>query len=306
MKTANYGKILWCEPDNNRRRALATMHEDGTLRFGQEMCEKLHKKIRIGFLPAECAIIIEAGFERGFALRKSGEVKMADISIQLRRLGIEFPASFLFEEDTEPECWKGYIVPSVRKSNNKKPKKTIFMAEQQSILNAYKGLIDRAVYAHAKSTPADERRSIATEALLEALNGYTAAYGTLRDHLSGEIKRRLIEHNKQYIRLNQFSCISFDSPASKNNDSCETNYNWLLANLKNEIADTEAKMDMDIFRNNYLNTDEKGILRMLMSGYTVPEILAEYDMSILEIEDLCKSIGNRWHAFNNFDGNPAA
>ena len=37
MRGITSGKIQWCEPNKNRRKAIATMYEDGTLRFGLEM-----------------------------------------------------------------------------------------------------------------------------------------------------------------------------------------------------------------------------------------------------------------------------
>jgi len=209
MKNANTGTIQWCEPDNNRRRATATMYEDGTLRFGAEMCEIFRsRKIRIGFFPNECALVVEINAERGFILPKTGETKVSSVTVQLRQLNIELPVGFLFYEEVRDTCWKGHIIPLARKANQKKPKKVIPTAEHHSMLNAYKWLIDRVVCNYAKSTPSDERRAMAVEAFIEALHDYAPMYGTLKDYLFSSVKSRLIEHNKYYTRINQFKLWS--------------------------------------------------------------------------------------------------
>ena len=298
--------ILWFEPSNSRRQATATIHEDGILRFGSEMCEKLHRKIRIGFVQNECALIVEINSEKGFCLCKNGEVRMIDVTTHLRRIGIDFPVWFLFSEETENTRWKGYVIQPLRNVTLIKSKKVIYKPEHQSLINAYKWLIERSLYCYAKSTPIDERRSIATEAFWEAFREYTPGYGTLKDYLSESIKRRLLEQNKQYTQINKYNCISLDRPINKTCESGDTNYNWLLDNFRNEITDAENRLDMDIFRKTQLAPREKRILEMLMSGYTVPEILNEHSMTQQEIEEICISIGERWNTFIHFDGDPAA
>jgi len=306
MSNPNPSKVQWHEPDDNRRKATATMYEDGTLRFGVEMCGKLHKRIRIGFIPNECTLVVEINMEKGFQLPKTGETRMGDVTMHLRRLGVELPICFLFDEEIKDTYWKGYIIPMARKVKSRMPKKSILTAEHQSLMNAYKWLIDRAVFNYAKSTPSDERREIATEAFWEALIGYSPIYGNLKEYLFEKIKSRLIEQNKQYSKINRFNCISLDSSPSKDDTACESNYNWLLASFKNEIAAAEDRADMAIFKKLYLNKREVKILDMLMSGYTVVEIIHECDILQPEIEELCESIGERWNDFNHFNGDPAA
>ena len=298
--------ILWLEPSNNRRQATATVHEDGTLRFGSEMCEKLVDKIRIGFMQNECALFVEKNTEKGFKLRKNGKVRMTSITAHLRRLGIDFPVWFLFSEEIESTCWKVYVIQPLRSIPSAKLMKVTPVSEHQSLINAYKWLIDRALYCYAKSTPIDERRSTATEAFWEAFCDYLPSYGLLKDYLSDNIKRRLIEHNKQYTLLNQYNCISLDRSDDRTCKNGESNYNWLLDRFRSEITDAENRIDLEKFKITYLDPSEKRILEMLLTGYTVPEILDEQNITQQRIEDTCRSIGERWNAYNDYDDDPAA
>ena len=118
-------------------------------------------------MSSECALVVEVITENGFKLSKNGETKVSSMIHPLRRLGVEFPVSFLFDEEKKDTCWKGYIIPPLRKTVSKKPKKFISSTEHQPMLNAYKWLIDRVVCNYAKSTHIDERRAVATEAFLE-------------------------------------------------------------------------------------------------------------------------------------------
>ena len=90
------------------------------------------------------------------------------------------------------------------------------------------------------------------------------------------------------------------------NDSGESNYNWLLAGFKNEISAAENRVDMETFRKKRLNLRERRTLEMLLTGYTVPEILDIQNFEQQDIEAICKSIGIKWNAFNNLDNYPAA
>ena len=254
----------------------------------------------------ECTLFVEINTEKGFKLKKNGEVRMTSITTHLRRLGIDFPVWFLFSEETESTCWKGYVIQPLRSIPSAKLMKVTPVSEHQSLINAYKWLIDRALYCYAKSTPIDERRSTATEAFWEAFCDYLPSYGLLKDYLSDNIKRRLIEHNKQYTRLNQYNCISLDRSDDRTCKNGESNYNWLLDRFRSEITDAENRIDLEKFKITYLDPSEKRILEMLLTGYTVPEILNEQNITQQSIEDTCRSIGERWNAYNYYDDDPAA
>ena len=128
-----------------------------------------------------CQLVVEINTEKGFLLPKTGETRMGEVAASLRKTGVEFPIGFLFDEEKESSCWKGYVIPLARKTKTKMPKKGILTAEHLSIMNGYKWLIDRAICSYAKSTPSDERREIATEAFWEALVSYSPIYGNLKD-----------------------------------------------------------------------------------------------------------------------------
>ena len=194
----------------------------------------------------------------------------------------------------------------MRKAVAKKPKKPITQTEHLSILNAYKWLIDRVACNYAKSTPIDERRAMATEAFLDALSEYAPVYGTLKEYLFEKVKVRLIEHNKQFARFNQYNSTSLDAPIIKANDSSVTNYDWLWTGFKNEISAAEDRVDMDTFKKKHLKLRERRILEMLLAGYTVPEMLDRLKIEQVDIEKVCTSIGDKWNAFNNYNSIPAA
>ncbi|MCL2033894.1 MAG: hypothetical protein FWG94_04085 [Oscillospiraceae bacterium] len=282
-------KIQWCEPDNNRRRATATMKEDGVLCFGTEMREKLPRKIRIGFLSSECALLVEENPEQGFMLSKNGEVSLSSVANQLLRLGIKLPVCFLFFEEAIENSWVGYIVPALRRTG-----KAEYSEERTSIFNAYKWLIDKAVYKYAKTTTSDERRAIANMALWEAISEYIQMHGPLKNYLSEEIRIALIKQNRQYVKFNQYNHASLDAPVNKNNQSSATIYELLPPRYKNEMLAVENRIHMELFRETHLDKRERGILKMLLDGYTVDEILPEHKMTEQELGKCCKSIGKRW------------
>jgi hypothetical protein len=60
-------------------------------------------------------------------------------------------------------------------------------------------------------------------------------------------------------------------------------------------------MDMEIFQNTYLSKEERKILKMLLSGYTVDEIRHECQLFKYELEEFCENIGKRWEEFNLTD-----
>ena len=80
MIKSSYGTIEWCQPGNNLRRATATLFEDGSLRIGAQMRERIRdRKIRIGLMSSECALVVEVITENGFKLSKTGETKVSII-----------------------------------------------------------------------------------------------------------------------------------------------------------------------------------------------------------------------------------
>ncbi|MCL2004394.1 MAG: hypothetical protein FWG72_10425 [Oscillospiraceae bacterium] len=301
MRKLSENNIVWCEPTNNRRKPHATMSADGTLCFGVNMRDRLPQKIRIGLLPNECSLCVEANAEKGFALAKNGTVKVFDIVKQLKQLGIDLPAHFLFAEERENSLWKGYIVPPPRKPRPQAAKKATPLTGHSHLLPAYKWLLDKAVYLYAKTTPIDERRATAQAALWEALHTYTSIQGQLKDYLFEEIKRQLIEKNKQYTRHSSYNVISLDASICNDTDSDMTGHGRFFSRYTNDMLSVERKIDMEIFRYQWLNFHERTVLNMLLEGYTVEEIQDEHHMTEQALGELCRSIGSRWEAFSRAD-----
>ena len=279
-------RIQWFAPDNNRSKPYATLKSNGTLCFGREMRKRLTGKVRLGFLAEECTLFVGLDIQQGFPLSQTGEVKVSKIAKQLRQLGMLLPVHFLFDEAGD-DCWKGHVVspPRTPKDGAAAPG-----TEQMNVVNAYKWLIDKTVYTCAKSTPIDERRAAARTALFEALCSYSPIDGDLKEHLSGQIKSQLIAQNKQYTRFSPIDTPSLDAPINKNG--------LLWPRYKNEIDAIEDKIDMDIFGKQYLQPQEKDILKMLVSGYTESEIMRKHHLSQQTLRNLCQSIGERWTDFN--------
>jgi len=193
----------------------------------------------------------------------------------------------LFEEVKQGELWKGYIVPSPQNTNSQG--ENWLPGENNNVIQAYQWLIDKAVRQHARTTPKDERQATAQVALLEGFSEYAPVYGSFGEYLSEKVKRRLIEHNKQYTQSNSYNTSSFKDIASKDG--------LLWPRYKDEMAAVEDKAEMDTFNKAYLTLQERKILKMLLYGYTVPEILGKHRLSAQELKELCQSIGDRWAEF---------
>ena len=286
MKQVLDRRIQWFEPDNNRSKPYASLKPNGILCFGREMRKKLIGKIRLGFLAEECALFVGLAPQQGFLLSQTGEIRVSKIAKQLRQLGMSLPLYFLFDEMDENGYWKGHIVspPRTPKGRAATPK-----PEQMNVVNAYQWLVDKAVYTYAKSTPIDERRAAARTALFEALCSYSPIDGDLKEHLSEHIKSQLIVQNKQYTRTHPLNTPSLDAPINKNG--------FLWPRYRNEIAIVEDKIDMDLFDKQYLKSQEKDILKMLVSGYTESEIMDKHHLSQQSLRNLCQSMGERWADF---------
>jgi helix-turn-helix protein len=134
--------------------------------------------------------------------------------------------------------------------------------------------------------------------LIEALHIYTPLYGTLRDFLSKHIKNKLLEHNKQFSRINHYNSFSLDAPIRIDEENSARFHEILSVNSTNIIDEIESKADMELFCDRYLDEREKRVFIMLNSGYTELEITEQLCMTSPELSALCSSIGKRWKKFN--------
>ena len=302
MKIPSINGIQWYEPDDNRRKPTATLKDTGALCFGTQMREELSSgKIKIGFDSEDNTIVVKANLEQGSSLSKNGEVNLSPMAIKLRKLGINLPAAFIFFYESKNDIWRGYLIPSPRKLNSKGKKDAILSDECTSIIVAYKWLIDKSIYRNAKTTPVEERRAIATAALWEAINNYTQSHGIFKEYLYDEIKFELLRQNKQYVKNNSYSYISFDAPVGESTKSGTEAYELLLPRHKNEMLAVENKMHLRAFCMEQLSRRERKILRMLLDGFTSIEIQHEFNMTDSELYGCCKDIGQRW-TLHNVDG----
>jgi helix-turn-helix protein len=141
-------------------------------------------------------------------------------------------------------------------------------------------------------------RAATCEALIEALHIYTPLHGTLRDFLSKHIKNRLLEHNKQFSRINNYNSFSLDAPIRIDEENSTSFHEMLSVNSINIIDEIESKADMELFCDRYLDEREKQVFIMLNSGYTEFEITERFCMTSPELSAICSSIGGRWKKFN--------
>lgn len=300
MRKSTVSEILWYEPNNNRRQASATFKADGTLCFGKEMCERLEgNKVKIGFLPNECALLIEAGLDSGYTIPKNGQVNLTRMASVFINMDLELPLCFLFEQEGKNTYWQGHIIPPLRKANHRRLiKKPTISGDCAYLLTAYKWLTDDAVRTYAKSTPLDERRAAAQEALLEAFRTYSPINGLLKDFLSQQIKIKLIEQNKQYTKISKYNSFSLDEPIKKDDKTGACKHNIFSFRTENFITKLENKLDLEIFCKKHLSIWERKIFNMLLGGYSVVEITEKFNMTERELDELCGSIGERWMKFN--------
>jgi len=292
MNRTSDKRISWHKPDNNRAKPCATVKQSGALCFGKRMREELPQKIRVGFLEEECTLFVEADPEQGFPLPKSGAIKITGVAKQLRHLGVDLPVSFLFDEEAKSFSWRGHVVPPRCRRRAKKKNPITLQPEQTGLLPAYKWIIDKAVYQHAKTMPKDERRATAEAALLEALCAYTPICGSMKEYLTDETKKRLIAHNKQYTNPANYNARSIDAPVG------EKGLLWSPPETEDRISFVEDQADLAAFHQTYLNPQESAIVQMLQDGYSVPEILSAHgSIDVQRLEEICQSIGTRWEKF---------
>ena len=299
MKKFTNNEDQWYTPDSNLRRPTATLKGTGVLCLGTQMRRELSSgRIRIKLDQKENAIIVEENLELGFKFSRNGEVKIFGIARELQQCGIKLPAVFWFFYNREESFWKGYLVPSPRKSNVMQREKIILSDERTSIYNGYKWMIDKVIYNQSKSTPIEDRRAIAAAALWEAICNYTQMQGDFKGYLIKEMKSASIKQNKLYVKESLYRHISLDSfvdgTREQNAEVCEL---W-LPRYKNEMIAVENRMYLDAFRKAHLNVREKEILKRLLEGYTATEIQFEWKVTELELFECCKTIGERWERYN--------
>jgi len=281
----------------SRRRAVATLKKSGVLCFGVQMRQNLSEKISITFDFEKNTIAIKPDQAQGFKLAKNGEVKLPDIATALQHQGVQLPVTFLFSYENDDACWKGYVVPPMRKAATMQLDETIVSDYCNSMLIAYRWLTNMLVYSHAKTTPIEDRRAIASLALWEAICNYTPIHGAFKAYLLKEIKAELVEQNRHYVKHSPYNYLPLDASAYGGDTESPIIYDFLLRRYKNEMVAAEDKMHMDTFCANCLGARERKILRMLTSGYTEIEILDKFCMTQSELYDCCKSMGNRWTLF---------
>ena len=287
MKHTKESQILWHEPERRYSKPCATLKPDGTLCFGEHMKSKLSNKVRIGFLSEECALFVLANADTGAELPKNGMKKVADIARAVCRLDIQLPAHFLFEEETK-NMWRGHIIP-----NPRKPEMEIHTQNDINIVLGHKHLIEKAVYRYAKTTPMEERRATAYTALFEGFRTHTSIDGPLNEYLFEQIKTKLIEHNKQYVRHNPYHTHSIDA-----NPGTEK---LLQQHPHDEMLTVESEIDIAIFEKRHLDMRERKIFKMLRDNQSVAEILHVTRITEQELNEICQSIGMRWTAFYQMD-----
>jgi len=269
------------------------MKKQDVLRLGRGVCEKLSGKIEVEIVPEECTLLIKTDSDNGSKLPKSGVMKLSGAAIQLRLLGISLPVTFLFFEEMNAGCLKGYIVPSRVKASRAQSDKAAMHDQRVSLYNAYQWLAKKAANAHAKSTSMDDRRAIAAMALWEAICSYTQKDGLPKTYFYEHIKAQLIAQNKQYTRYNRYDSVSLDASV-KADKSGSVLYDRLPPRYKDQMLAAENKMYMAMFFKKYLSGREGDIITMLFTGYRENEILYKYHMTKQELLACCYSMGKRW------------
>lgn len=277
--------ILWFKKEDHRREWTATLYKNGKLHLGGPLRKALPSTITLGFEQKRRRVVIADGHGTGAIQPKSGVLEFRGLPAAITKLGYRLPVKFKFFFDNDYGFWFG--IPRLD------PQSADYM---EQLLITYRCAIDNVVYQYAKTTPIEERRAFALEALCLAVNEYQPWHGDMEQYLSDCMKARLLLENKKFTAVYSHEHGSLDVPISTKEGNAVCRYDIISGSSSGGIDGIEEKIAMEQFMQT-LSQQERMVLKMTSGGFTVEEIAAELGRTQSEVQTLASEIGRKRKAF---------
>lgn len=289
----NY-QFQWFAPEDGRRQLRASISRDGMLRLGQVLRSELPANIHVGFDVKRRALAIKDGQGQGKSWNKGGIVAARNLSRQITALGIELPVAFQIAWEDDMECFVGHILPQRKKAVGR----CFAEYDWEQIAIIYQPFLEAAACQLAKSTPLAERKSLAREALVSALQRYRPGYGELEDYIDTQIRSTLIQENKFYTV--GFRERSLDQPIAASEGNAFCLYDTLEASTDGGIGAAEERVMAEQFFSQ-LSPKEKQFAIMLRDGTRLPQIAAHLQVAEKDLTKMASEIAKKRKSFYGED-----
>lgn len=267
MKT----KMIWIL-NSYERNLKATLGGDGKLRISDDLFKKLPDYIRFSFETKSRVLYIVGCREEDNGFKKRKTMTVPGLVFCLMQEGLSTPISFRCSYSDKGAKWTGkpYI------SRNRED-----FAVQFLILK--KPMVQTLVYTKAQSMPCEDRWQIANIALLEATRICHPSHSDFDEFARWLIIKRLKEENKAYVKYS--STLSLD--ASRKNGDGDV---WCLYDKIGSNVDINKEAEDNLLRRDFKMKSER-LMKMLMSGYKLPQIAEALNISEEEVYRLAEMIG---------------
>lgn len=288
MKTASY-HFKWFEKEDGRKRLRASIGEDGKLRIGRTLRSKLPQYIRIGFDENNLTLAIADGHGVGVRCPNCGVIAARALSRQIRAMGLRLPATFELVRDERTGYLMGKVIP--HHYTNEVGQRQF---DTEELLIWGKPIVAEAVRQMAKSTPLADRRSVAKEALLTAVQNYRPPCGDLAAYLAQSVRSALRAENRRYGET--FACRSLDQPLMRDDDEGGTLYD-MISDGEGWTESLELRLDTERFCAQ-LSSQEQDMVRMLQEGFQMTEIEDVLGISEQELRHMACEIARKKRKFD--------
>lgn len=287
---ANNEAIEWFAAENGRSVPQATLQASGRLCFGKVLKDELRGPLRIGLLEKEPVLVL-CSAEEGGRMNSLGHMRMRKLAATLLQRKVTLPARFLFQQ--EGGVWYGRIDP-IWTPPRRRPRR-LRGEKAARLLDMYSYLIESVITQYAKSTPLEDKRSLATEEFLVAAAEYLPTCGDFSEYMRTRLRERLRRENHAYSDHSQFVRRSLDADMTGQASDPFTLYDCLAQTEDPLDAVDEREMREAFLRT--LQPVEQKLCRMLSDGYRVEEISRRLQIPKDTLQTRCARLGRQWSAF---------
>lgn len=286
----NAYQFQWFDHEDARRGLRASISKDGKLRLGRSLRSVLPPYIQIGFDAKYRVLAIADGHGRGTQWAKGGIVTARKLSHQITSLGLELPIAFQVTSDTSTGYFLGHVIPRRRKTENSCHRE--FDWNQITIL--YQHILESATSQVAKSTPLAERKSLAREALIAAVQHYRPGYGEIEPYLDSQVRAALVQENRFYTA--SFHQRSLDQPLSPADGNSFCLYDTLEASTDGGLSAAEERIMAEQFWE-FLSPVEQQLTQMLQDGMRLSQIASYLRTTEEELTKMAHGISQKRKRF---------
>ncbi len=282
----NSYQFRWFEPEDARKGLRASISRDGKLRLGQTLRSVLPPNIQVGFDVKYKVLAIADGHGHGTQWAKGGIVSARKLSHQITSLGLELPIAFQIVPDSSTGYFLGHIVPRRKRAAGSHCAE--FDWEQNLIV--YQHILETAITQMAKTTPLAERKTLARETLITALQHYRPGYGEIEAYLDTKIRSALTQENKFYT--SNFRQRSLDQPLSSSQENPFCLYDTLEASTDGGLTAVEDRIMAEQFWN-CLSPREQQLTQLLQDGMRLPQIASKLNATEAELTKIALGIAQK-------------